>query len=155
MPNWKPNYLLSTQILYRKSMVSLRPVNAVNVNTSSNKTRFSLSPTCTLSASLPYISSVNQPACHCPWHKMEFKNLLPSLPAMEGTQVCHLPTDKHQPLHSTVPPSQAQPRALGKLPQCTCGPKERKDKQCKSADVKRNCRLNRKYLRLLPVCYHI
>lgn len=37
--NWKPNYLLSTQILL-KTTASLRLMNAVDLNTSSNKTLF-------------------------------------------------------------------------------------------------------------------
>lgn len=43
MPNWKPNYLLSTQILL-KTMVSEAHECRVDLNTSSNKARFSLSP---------------------------------------------------------------------------------------------------------------
>lgn len=92
------------------------------------------------------VTSVNQPACHCPWHKMEYKDLLPSPPAREGTQrdISQQTSTNHP---STVTASQAQPRASGKpAPRAAVAPKNTKEKQYKSAYLKRNCWLNIKYL---------
>lgn len=119
------------------------------LNTPSNKTCFSLSlhmhVKCTPS---DIIASVYQPACHCPRHKMEFKDLLPSPPARKGTQHdISQQTSTHHPALSQLPTHSQGP--LGSLCPGQHWPQRMQRKSSASVlTLKRNCWLNIKYLSL-------
>ena len=74
-------------------------------------------------------------------------------PAFQPGRGLSVPSPSRQ-APTTAPSSQAESRASGKAAPVYLWPQRKQGQAGKESYVRRNCRLNRKYLRFLPVITH-